>query len=63
MGQIDLSRIRRAHGEWIIEMAEVKSSQTGGEMFLRGQRGRLLSSQKFLSEIFGYSSRFVCLLK
>jgi hypothetical protein len=63
MGQVDLSRLRKVHGNWVIEIAEVKSSLLGGEMFLRGQRGRLHSSQKFLSGILGYPSRLVCLLK
>jgi hypothetical protein len=61
LGQIDLARLRKDSQGWIIEVAEVKSSEIGLEMILRGQRSRLFSSIKFLSGIFGHRSKFILL--
>lgn len=62
MGQIDVARLKKNRdGIWLIEVGEVKSSKMGTEMLLRGQRKRLYSAIKFLSGIFGYSSRLILL--
>ncbi len=61
LGQIDLARLKKSQLEWILEIGEVKSSQVGQEQFLRGQKKRLLSSQKFLSGIFGARSKLLTL--
>lgn len=64
MGQIDVARMRKTRdGSWIIEAGEVKSSDTGSEMLLRGQRKRLLSAINFLAGIFGYSANLILLKK
>lgn len=60
MGQLDLVRLRKERsGQWIIEILEVKSSVVGEEMLMRGQRGRLHSSQNFLSSVFGVPSKLI----
>lgn len=61
LGQIDLARIRKDKSDWLLEIGEVKSSQVGQEQFLRGQKQRLLNSQKFLSGIFGFRSKLLTL--
>lgn len=61
MGQIDLARLKKDRSGWLIEIAEVKSSDMGAESMLRGQRSRLFSSIKFLSGIFGHRSKFLLL--
>lgn len=64
MGQLDVARLKKNRiGEWVIEAGEVKSSDTGAENLLRGQRRRLLSAINFLSGIFGYSSKLIVLKK
>lgn len=64
MGQLDVARFRKNRdGSWIIEVGEVKSSETGTEMLLRGQRKRLLSAINFLAGIFGYSAKLILLKK
>lgn len=64
MGQLDVVRLKKNRsGEWIIEAGEVKSSDTGAEALLRGQRHRLLSAINFLSGIFGYSAKLILLKK
>lgn len=59
LGQIDLARIRKDKIDWLLEIGEVKSSQVGQEQLLRGQKIRLLNSQKFLSGIFGFRSKLL----
>lgn len=53
--------MRKDRGLWILEIAEVKSSDTGVEQMGRYQRARLFASQKFLSGLFGVSSKFFSL--
>lgn len=62
LGQIDLARVRKERGEWILEVGEVKSSEIGIEMMIRGQRARLFAAQKFLSGIFGFPSKLIRLI-
>lgn len=61
MGQIDLARLRKDQEDWLIEVAEVKNSDIGAEMILRGQRSRIFQAVKFLSGIFGHRSKFILL--
>ena len=61
MGQIDLARLKKDRQGWVIEIAEVKSSQMGANAILRGQRSRIFHSIKFLSGIFGHRSKFILL--
>jgi hypothetical protein len=61
MGQIDLARMGKDKTGWLIEIAEVKSSDIGIESVMRGQRSRLFASVKFLTGIFGYRSKFILL--
>lgn len=57
MGQIDLARLQKIQGEWVIEIGEVKSSIMGAEQMLRSQRSRLYATQGFLSAVFSRPSR------
>lgn len=59
LGQIDLSRMVKKKGEWIIEVSEVKSSSVGEENFFRGQKMRLTRAMQFLSSLFGASTRLI----
>lgn len=61
LGQIDLARLKKDREGWVLEIGEVKSSEIGEEMMLRGQRARLFHAQKFLSGLFGHRSKLVCL--
>lgn len=63
LGQIDLARMKKTKGGWIIEVGEVKSSQVGAEGMERFQKQRIFSSQRFLSGIFGVASRLVFLIR
>lgn len=64
MGQIDVARMKKnREGEWIIEVGEVKSSETGSQMLLRGQASRIRATVNFISGIFGSSSCLVILKK
>ena len=63
LGQIDIARIQKDHEGWILEIGEVKSSQTGHEMTIRGQRTRLFAAQKFLSGLFGHRSKLINLIE
>ena len=62
MGQIDLARLKKFNGKWIVEMAEVKSSQMGRDQMLIGQQGRLCLAQQFLAGIFGHTTRLIYLI-
>jgi hypothetical protein len=57
MGQIDLARIVKEKGAWMIELGEVKSSCVGEEQWFRRQKSRLQKSQIFLSALLGHSGR------
>jgi hypothetical protein len=59
LGQIDLARIRKDKDGWIIELGEVKSSAMGEKAFMRRQKWRLESSQKFLSSLFGHRTKII----
>ena len=61
LGQIDLSRMQRK-SEWVIELAEVKSSSVGEDAFLRSQRNRIVLAGKFLSGILGAPVKFLRLI-
>ena len=61
LGQIDLSRMQKK-SEWLIEIAEVKSSSVGEDAFARGQRKRLIAAGNFLSGIFGAPVKFIRLV-
>lgn len=62
MGQVDLARIGKEYAEWIVEIAEVKTSLVGQHCLMRSQKSRLLASQRFLTGIFGHKSRLIHLL-
>lgn len=62
MGQIDLAGVYKKQGEWLMEIAEVKSSQVGEENFLRSQRKRLNAAQGFLSGLLGMKSKLTKLV-
>ena len=57
LGQIDLARMTKNRGEWLIEIGEVKSSSTGLLMMGQQQRFRLNDSLKFLTALFGHRGR------
>lgn len=63
LGQIDLARIKKERGDWVIEIGEVKSSETGVEQMERFQKVRLLSSQRFLSALLGHRSKLIRLIR
>lgn len=63
LGQIDLARLKKDKNGWIIEVAEVKSSEVGIEGMERFQIMRLYSCQNFLSSIFGFPSKLIRLIK
>src|SRR4051812_17110668 len=57
LGQLDLGRIKKDREGWILEIAEVKSSEVGEQQMERFQKQRLFGTQSFLSGIFGFRSR------
>ena len=61
LGQIDLCRVKKDRGEWLIEVGEVKSSSDGIMMMSKSQRYRLNDSQKFLTAVFGHRGRILTL--
>ncbi len=61
LGQIDLARINKKDN-WLIEIAEVKSSAMGFEALQRGQRKRIILAGNFFSGIFGHPIRFIRLV-
>jgi hypothetical protein len=61
LGQIDLARLLKKEN-WVIEIAEVKSSAMGFEAFQRGQRKRIILAGNFFSGILGYPVRFIRLV-
>ena len=62
LGQIDLARLLKKNEGWIINIAEVKSSDLGQMQMQKSQKYRLISSQNFLSSIFGIPSAFMNLI-
>jgi len=63
MGQIDLARIIKNRGEWLIEIGEVKSSSVGEYQMEKCQIRRLFSSQHFLAGLFGHRTKLIRLIK
>ncbi len=63
MGQLDLVKLVKKRNEWLIIVAEVKSSAVGAEALMAGQRSRILSAAHFLSGVFGYASLMQGLVK
>ncbi len=59
LGQLDLVRIHKGEEGWLIEVVEVKSSLTGGQALLRGQRARIIHAANFLAGVFGHPVRFL----
>jgi hypothetical protein len=59
LGQLDVLRMRKLKSGWVIEILEVKSSEVGLSSFQMGQRKRILDAQKFISALFGHSSKLI----
>jgi hypothetical protein len=59
LGQIDLARLREDKGGWIVEIGEVKSSQLGFANMEAHQKGRIMSTQSFLSALFGHRTKLL----
>ncbi len=62
LGQLDILRLKKK-ADWIVEIAEVKSSHIGEEQYLRGQRRRIVSAGAFLSSILGFAVRIIRLIE
>jgi hypothetical protein len=62
LGQIDLARLNKEKLGWVVEIAEVKSSEVGAQAMERNQKQRLYSSQTFLSGLFGHRTRLISLV-
>jgi hypothetical protein len=54
--------MQKLRGEWMVELAEVKSSAVGAEMLMRGQGRRLFDSLRFISGLFGYKTKLIKLV-
>lgn len=63
LGQIDLARLKKDRQGWVVEVAEVKSSQLGVEQMARSQMRRLLAAQSFLAALMGHRTKLVRLVK
>ncbi len=63
LGQIDLARIIKPRDEWVVEIAEVKSSLMGEAQMQKSQKRRLFSSQHFLAMLFGHRTKLVSMVK
>ncbi len=59
LGQIDVARFQSSWAGQILEIAEVKSSQTGEDQMQRRQNRRLKQSMQFLASLFGRPARLV----
>lgn len=62
LGQVDLARLVKDKEGWLIELAEVKSSEVGEEAMMKFQKKRLFAAQNFLSGIFGHRSKLIRLV-
>jgi hypothetical protein len=62
LGQVDLARIYKMSGEWVVDVAEVKSSDIGAEMLSRDQGRRLSNSVKFIGGLLGYKTKLIKLV-
>jgi hypothetical protein len=59
LGQIDIARLIKDREGWIIEVAEVKSSDVGVKQMEIRQVSRIISSQNFLAKIFGFRTKLI----
>lgn len=59
LGQIDMARLTKDSEGWVVELAEVKSSNVGLETMERAQKRRLMSSQQFLASLFGHRTKLL----
>lgn len=57
LGQLDLVALEKKNNNWILEVAEVKSSVMGVENLARSQYKRIREAQNFLAGIFGVATR------
>lgn len=57
LGQLDLVALEKKNNNWILEVAEVKSSAVGVENLARAQYRRIRGAQNFLAGILGVSTR------
>lgn len=62
LGQIDLLKLVKDQEGWVIEMAEVKSSQLGLDFMQNQQKLRLLGSGKFIAGLLGTRLKFTVLV-
>ncbi len=53
LGQLDLVKLDKKNGFWLIEVCEVKSSKIGDEASLRSQVKRLKAASAFLASVLG----------
>jgi hypothetical protein len=51
--------MRKLKSGWVIEILEVKSSLIGLSSLQMGQRKRIFDAQRFISALFGHSSKFI----
>lgn len=61
LGQIDVARMKKDNGGWLLEIAEVKSSEMGIAQMELFQKKRLYSSQHFLAGLFGCRTKLISL--
>ncbi|HXH75166.1 MAG TPA: hypothetical protein VNJ08_09395 [Bacteriovoracaceae bacterium] len=61
LGQIDLARLTKDRAGWLLEIAEVKSSETGLLQMELFQKKRLYSTQHFLAGLFGCRTKLISL--
>jgi hypothetical protein len=59
LGQLDLVRLKKDLGGWMLEVGEVKSSMIGLESMERSQKKRISAAQNFLSGIFSARTRLL----
>lgn len=63
LGQIDLARLKKDQLDWVLEIAEVKSSEMGKLQMEKNQKIRLMHTQKFLSSLLGHRTKLICMTK
>lgn len=59
LGQLDLVRLKKDQGGWLLEVGEVKSSAVGIESMERAQKKRIKAAQNFLAGIFSARTRLI----
>jgi hypothetical protein len=62
LGQIDLARLVKDGQDWLLEVAEVKSSGVGVAKMQSSQYCRLQHAQRFLAALLGYRARLIKLI-